>query len=192
MHDASGRTPAPRERGQSDCYLRIAARGPTGPLPAAVTCGVFAIYFLVEAFEPFSVFRLVLGIATTVLTVRLALRGTLLASTDGIKWHTVMRTSHWPYEAVDHFELAVRPRTSGPALRVMRIHLTNGRAHWLGALVEPPEQQDEARSGLSSRYSSGGLLSFNRRLPLPLDEVVAQLNRILTAARETGDEREAS
>ena len=192
MHDASGRTPAPHKRGRSDSYLRIAARGPTGPLPAAITCGVFAIYFLVEAFEPFSVFRLVLGIATAALTVRLAFRGTLVAFKDGIRWHTVMRTSHWPYEAVDHFELAARPRTSGPLLRVMRIHLTDGRAQWLGALVETPEQQDEPHSGLSRRYFPGGLISFNRQPPLPLDAVVVQLNRILNAAREIGDAREAS
>jgi hypothetical protein len=190
VHDASGRTPAPQPD-RSDSYLRIVARGPTRPLPAAVTCGVFAIYFLVEAFEPFSVFRLVLGIATAALTVRLANRGTLVASKDGIRWHTVMRTSHWPYEAVDHFELAVRPRTSGPVLRVMRIHLTDGRAQWLGALVEPPEQQDEPHPGPPRRFFPGDLV-FNMQPPRPLDEVVVQLNRILYAAREIGDAREAS
>ena len=50
------------------------------------------LYFLVEAFEPFSLFRLFLGIATAALAVRFAIRGTLVAGKDGIEWHTMMRT----------------------------------------------------------------------------------------------------
>ena len=117
-------------------------------MPAAVTSGVFAIYFLVEAFEPFSTFRLLLGIATAALTVRLALRGTLVAGKGGIKWHTVMRTWSWPYSEVGHFELAVRTSASGPAVRVMRIHLKDGHVQWLGALRSSPHRISAHRTGL--------------------------------------------
>lgn len=75
MHDASGRTSATSARGLSETHTRVTVRG-TGLLSAAtVTCGVLSLYFLVEAFEPFSVFRLILGIATATLTLRLAIRG---------------------------------------------------------------------------------------------------------------------
>jgi hypothetical protein len=161
VHQASGPQPA-QERGPSESYLRVTARGRTGPVPAAVTSGVFAIYFLAEAFEPFSTFRLVLGIATAALTVRLALRGTLVASRGGVKWHTVMRTWRWPYSEIDHFELAVRTRASGPAVRVMRIHLRDGHAQWLGALEELPESDASA---------------------VALEESVVRLNRMAANAR---------
>jgi hypothetical protein len=160
-------------------------------LPVAVTCGVFAVYFLVEAFLPFSVFRLALGIATAVLTFRLATRGTLVSAQDGIRWHTVMRTSHWRYSAIDHFELAVRTRASGSQQHMMRIHLRDGRAQWLRALEEPPKVEDEDRSIPSRPDLPGSRLPWYRRPPPNLSEVVAQLNRILTQVHDVEDQREA-
>ena len=138
MHDASGRTPARSVRGLSESHGRVTVRGRTGPLSAAtVTCGVFALYFLVEAFEPFSLFRLFLGIATAALACRLAIRGTLVAGKDGVEWRTMMRTRRWPYEAVHYFDLAVRPgQGPGTVRRVARIHLTDGRGQWLNGLEE--------------------------------------------------------
>jgi hypothetical protein len=159
VQQASGPQPA-QERGPSESYLRVTAHGRTGPVPAAVISGVFAIYFLVEAFEPFSTFRLVLGIATAALTVRLALRGTLVASKGGIKWHTVMRTWSWPYPEIDHFELAVRTRASGPAVRVMRVHLRDGRAQWLGALEELPQTSAAALEESAARLN--GMVASSR------------------------------
>lgn len=196
MEEASGPEPGP-ERSPSESYLRVTARGPTGPLPAAVTSGVFAIYFLVEAFEPFSTFRLVLGMATAMLTVRLALRATLVAGRGGIKWRSVMRTWSWPYSAVDHFELAVRTRASGPALRVMRIHLVDGHAQWLAALEEVPAHgsspgpSDRDFPGLSGIAGIPGLVGLGLlrrgRAPVSLEESVAQLNRMLTATGRRSD-----
>ena len=133
---------------------------------ATVTCGVFALYFLVEAFEPFSLFRLFLGIATAALAVRLVIRGTLVAGKDGIEWHTMMRTRRWPYEAVSDFDLAVRPgQVPGSAKRVVRIHLVDGRAQWLNGLED----------------------SDNAHLYSQLDE----LNSILSGMRSGRTEREA-
>jgi hypothetical protein len=153
---------------------------------------VFSLFFLVEAFEPFSVFRLVLGIATAALTVRLAIRGTLVAGKDCIKWHTVMRTWRWPYSTVDHFELAVRSRASGPQPRVMLIHLTDGRARWLGALQELPGGERDPRPVRLPTSSAGGRLTSLWPPPQPLEEVVSQLNLILTEVHDSRDAREAS
>jgi hypothetical protein len=125
----------------SETHIRVAVRGRTGPLSAAtVTCGVLALYFLAEAFEPFSWFRLFLGIATAALAARLAVRGTLIAGKDVIEWRTMMRTRRWPYESVHDFDLALRPgQAPGSARRVVRIHLVDGRAQWLHGLEERPD-----------------------------------------------------
>jgi hypothetical protein len=198
VQEASGRTSSPQEGGPSDTYLRVTGRGSTGPVPAAAMSGVFAAYFLVEAFEPFSLFRLVLGIATAALTLRLALSGTLVADKEGIKWHTLMRTWQWPYAAVDHFELAVRsPVPSDPPAQVMLIHLADGRAQWLGALQEPlrpaavdPSRRRPALDRPKPKYPAlnhlDGLRFWRRPPAEPLDEVVLRLNRIVTGLHENG------
>ncbi len=117
MHYASGRTPAGSAGQLEGSHARMTIRGRTGPLSfTTLMTGLLALYFLVEAFEPFSVFRLVLGVATAALTVRLAVHGTLVASEAGVEWRTMTRTRHWPYNAISYFDLAFR---SPAALRVL-------------------------------------------------------------------------
>jgi hypothetical protein len=158
VHQASGRTPAGSPTGPSDTHLNMTVRGRrAGPLSfTTVTSGILALYFLVEAFEPFSAFRLVLGAATAALTVRLAARGTLVASAEGIKWHTMMTTRRWPYSAVSHFDLVVRSgeRSASPR-RVARIHLVDGRAQWLTGLEEPPYPSFELKLPWAARHEEG-------------------------------------
>ena len=129
-------------------------------MPATVTCGVLALYFLVEAFEPFSVFRLALGLATAALTFRLALRTKLSADQDGVVWHTLTRTRHWPYRAIDHFEVA--SRVDGPSessKQVLRIHLADGHAQWLGGSrtatdLRSSDSSDQANLRPSSNWQT--------------------------------------
>ena len=78
------------------------------------------MYFLVEAFAPFSVFRLGLSLAVAALTVRLAMRSKLVADGDGIEWHTMMRTRRWPYETVSYFDLALRGGESSSSINRVR------------------------------------------------------------------------
>jgi hypothetical protein len=142
------------------------------------------LYFLIEAFEPFSAFRLMLGVATTVLTIRLAVRGTLVASAEGIDWYTMLRTRRWPYETVSHFDLAVRTgRRSGSSPRVARIHLFDGRAQWLNGLEEVPE------SGPAFGRSPGGRASAAS--PDNLETRLEALNKIVAGLRGGRREREA-
>jgi hypothetical protein len=146
---------------------------------------VFALYFLVEAFEPFSLFRLFFGFATAALAVRLSIRGTLFAGKDGIEWHTMMRTRRWPYEAVNDFDLAVRPgQPPGSTKRVVRIHFVDGRAQWLNGLEERPDPQIRLRWPWRRADATA---SDDGELYSQLDA----LNSILAGMRRGRTEREA-
>ncbi|MFZ0664977.1 MAG: hypothetical protein WAM97_04425 [Acidimicrobiales bacterium] len=168
MHNSGSWLPSSQAGELEHESLRIRASGWNGPLPGAIACGLLAAYFLVEAFFPFSVFRLILGLATASIAVLLSRRGTLSASRGEIAWHTVLLTRRWPYSAVDHFEVARRSNEStGSVSRVLRMHLADGKAQWLGALHEPASQ--------------GSLLPVRWRQEQPdLDEVAEELNRILS------------
>ena len=91
MYDARRRTRANSAHGPSETDVRVTVRAPGLLSAGSVICAVLAVYFLIEAFAPFSVFRLLLAIVTATLGVRLAIRGTLIATADGIEWHTMMR-----------------------------------------------------------------------------------------------------
>ncbi len=185
MHDASGRTPAGSVRGLSETHPRLTVRGRAGPLSAsAVTTGLLALFFFVEAFEPFSVFRLLLAIVTAALSVRLAVRGTLVARPEGIEWHTMMRTRHFPYAAVSHFDLAVNPDDSFESFkRVARIHLVDGHAQWLHGLERPSDP--DLQVGWPWRRTGG--VSGSDDLESQLDT----LNRIVDDLRRGRAHREA-
>jgi hypothetical protein len=185
MHDASGWTPAGSARGSTVPRIHVTVRGRNGPVsPATVLSAGLALYFLVEAFEPFSAFRLVLGIFTAAFTLRLTMRGTLIASPDGIEWRTILRTRRWPYEAVSYFDLALRSGGgSGSSTRVARIHLVDGRAQWLNGLEE---QDPELAFGLrgSRRPSDTSAVEG-------LDFKIDALNKIVDDLRSRTKEREA-
>ncbi len=186
MHYASGRTPAGSMGQLPDNHARMTVRGRSGPVSfTTVMTGLLALYFLVEAFEPFSAFRLVLGVATAALAFRLAVQGTLVASEEGIEWHTVMRTRRWPYDAVSYFDFALRTRDqSGSSTRVARIHLADGRAQWLNGLEEPPP----GPSTFLVRPPTWFAGSTSRA---DLEEGLDALNRILADLRQGRTERAA-
>jgi hypothetical protein len=179
VHNSGSWLPASEAGELEQESLRIRASGWNGPLPGAIACGALAAYFEVEAFFPFSVFRLVLGLVTAVVAVLLSRRGTLSASRGEIAWHTVGFTRRWPYSAVDHFEVAMRSNEStGSVSRVLRMHLSDGKAQWLGGLHEPSSET----SPLSERW---------RRQQPDLDEVADELNRILRKPVSDARHREA-
>jgi hypothetical protein len=185
MHDASGWTPAGSARRSPDPRLHVTVSGHNGPIvPSAVLSAGLALYFLVEAFEPFSAFRLVLGIGMAALTLRLMMRGKLIASPDGIEWRTMLRTRRWPYAMVSFFDLAYRSSEgSGSSTRVARIHLLDGRAQWLNGLEErDPELAFALRW---SRRPSDTSASDG------LDGKIDALNKIVDDLRTRTKEREA-
>jgi hypothetical protein len=147
--------------------------------------GLLALYFLVEAFEPFSAFRLVLGLATAALTVRLAANGTLVASEAGVEWRTMTRTRRWPYNAVSYFDLAFRsPANSASSTRVARVHFADGRAQWLNGL----EESLPASSALRVRWWPERAGSTSA---VDLEEELDALNSTLADLRQGRTERAA-
>jgi len=160
-------------------YLRVRVSGQSGPLPAAITCGVLALYLFIEAFTPFSVFRLVLALVTGYAGWRLAQRTTLIASGQGVTWCTAVRKLQWRYDAIDHFEIAERRGSESSTPReVLRIHLEDGRAQWLRGIEEP------AGSAVI-RHGSGSD-------PWSLAELAENLNAILSDLKSTASARKAS
>jgi hypothetical protein len=184
VHYASGRTPAGSAGQLEGIHARMTVRGRTGPLSfTTVMTGLLALYFLVEAFEPFSAFRLVLGVATAALTVRLAVHGTLVVSEAGIEWRTMTRTRRWPYNAVSYFDLAFRsPVRSASSTRVARVHFADGRAQWLNGLEEPLP----VSSTLRVRWWPEGSTSA-----VDLEEELDALNMTLAGLRQGRTERAA-
>jgi hypothetical protein len=179
VRDASATTRARSAWASQDRYLDTRARGHTGPVPATVSCGLLAIYFLVEAFEPFSLFRLALGLITSALTFRLALRTKLAAEQEGIVWHTLTRTRRWPYRMIDHFEVANRiDGQSGSSRRVLRVHLADGHAQWLRGL-------EDSDGSTPVRFERSGE-------PQTLDQLAARLNGIVEVNQRSARELEAS
>jgi hypothetical protein len=171
VHEAIRRTPETWAWTTETRYLHVRVRGRTGPVPGAVAAGLFAVYFFVEGFEPFSVFRLVLGLCTGLAAFRLWRRTTLTASPRGITWHTFLRTVRWRYDAVDHFESAMRPARDGGIATALRVHLSDGRVQWLRGL--------EGRPGALVVYQ------VPREKPWALEDLVSQLNSILADLRAT-------
>lgn len=179
MHNASGRTPAGPAGELPDTHLPTTVRGRTGPLSfTTVVTGLLALYFLIESFEPFSAFRLVLGVATAALTIRLAVRGALVVSEAGIEWRTVTRTRRWPYDAVSYFDLAYRsPEHSGSSTRVARVHLVDGRAQWLNGLEEPPPGSSVLRVRWPQLFAGSAS-------PEHLEDEFDTLNRVISNLRQ--------
>jgi hypothetical protein len=160
-------------------YLRVRVSGQSGPLPAAFTCGVLALYFVIEAFSPFSIFRLALALVTGYAGWRLAQRTTLIASGQGVTWYTAVRKLQWPYQSIDHFEIAERRSSESSSPReVLRIHLKDGRAQWLRGIEEP------AGSAVIKHGSASDLWS--------LEELAGNLNAILSDLKRTTSARKAS
>ncbi len=160
-------------------YLRVRVGGQGGPLPTAVACGVLALYFFVEAFAPFSLFRLALALLTGYAAWRLAQRTTLIASDQGITWYTTVRKLQWPYNAIDHFEIAERRGSESSSPReVLRIHLSDGRAQWLRGIEEPAGSAVMKHSPGSDRWS--------------VAELADNLNAILSDLKRTTSARKAS
>jgi hypothetical protein len=179
VHETNRRTSEASAWARQSPYLRVRVGGQTGPLPAAIACGVLALYFFVEGFAPFSIFRLALGILTGWVAVRLGLRTTLRASEDGVSWYTVMRKWQWPYDAIDHFEIARRRISESSSSReVLRIHLSDGRAQWLRGIEEP------AGSAVIRNSQSSDLWS--------LEDLAEHLNAILADLKATTSARKAS
>jgi len=185
MHDASGWTPAGSARRSPDPRLHVTVSGRNGPVsPSTVLSAGLALYFLIEAFEPFSAFRLVLGIFVAALTLRLTMRGKLIASPDGIEWRTMLRTRRWPYAMVSYFDLAGRSgEVSGSSTRVARIHLVDGRAQWLNGLEE--RDPELAFGLLRMRRPSDTSASEG------LDSKIEALNKMVGDLRTGTKEREA-
>jgi hypothetical protein len=130
--------PAETEWESNGSRIRISPRGRNGPLPATVACAVLSVFFFVEAFEPFSVFRLVLGLFTAALGIRVSRRWTLVVDRDEVIWHTVLRTRRWTYAEIEHFEVATRTSSSSDVPEsALRVHLTNRRVLWLRGLEQP-------------------------------------------------------
>ena len=172
MHEAIRLTPETWAWTTDNRYLHVRSRGRYGPVPGAITAGVFAVYFFVEGFEPFSVFRLLLGVGTGYVAFRLWRRTNLTADATGITWHRFLRTVRWRYQAVDHFESAWRPaRDGGRSVCALRVHLSDGRAQWLPGLEGPP--------------GAGTIRHAPREDPWSVEELVAHLNSILTDLRRT-------
>jgi hypothetical protein len=139
VYEANRRTPAASGRTRDYRVLQVRVSGQSGPAPSAVLCGVLALYFLVEAFAPFSIFRLCLAGAAGFLTFRLALRTRLVAGTEGITWCSAVRTSGWRYGVIDHFEVANRSDSlQASTKRALRAHLVGGRAQWLRGFESQP------------------------------------------------------
>jgi len=185
---ASRRVPATPMRDLEETQLRVTANGRNGPLPGTIACGALSVYFLVEAFEPFSLFRLFLGVATAVFGIRMSQRWTLVAGKGHIRWHTVLRTRTWLYAEVDHFEVGLRfEESTGNALRVLRMHLADGTAQWMRGLAEPT-RGDSVSNIRDSRLLPQRLSSVRR---LPLEQIAMQLNEIVTDTRTLGAVRQA-
>jgi len=199
VRDASVRTPANEAGELYELRLRITARGPKEILPGTIICLALAVYLLVEAFEPFSVFRLALAIAIALLAIRMAKCWTLAVGDGHIEWHTALRTRRWLYSEVDRFELAVRSSGSeATAVRVLRMHMANGRAQWMNRLQEPasPDIAGGSVHATQSYWPDSRWATISDLWPpqyeAALDDVVAQLNSVVTdvgkhrAVREAG------
>jgi hypothetical protein len=179
VHETSRRTSERSEWAGETGNLRVRVSGQSGPLPGAVACGVLAAFFLVEGFAPFSVFRLALAILTGYAAWRLALRTTLIASNQGVTWYTAVRKIQWPYDAIDHFEIAQRRVSESSSPReVLRIHLSDGRAQWLRG-IEDPAGSAVIKHGQGSD-------------PWALAELAEHLNAILGDLKRTTSARKAS
>lgn len=160
-------------------YRRRRRRGEAGPWLATCCVGLLGIFFLVEAFAPFSLLRLVLAMATLALAARLWMCDTIFAGHGVVVWRSIIRTRRWPYEAVDRFEVATRPKVFSavpePAKTVLRIHLTDGRLQWLAGLEEPlGEDRDWMNRG-----------------QIGLEDVASRLNALLAEKRPFRAERRA-
>jgi hypothetical protein len=170
VYEASRRTPAASGRTRDFRVLQVRLSGQSGPVPSALVSGFFALYFLVEAFAPFSVFRLCLAAAAGLLTFRLALRTRLVAGDQGITWCSTVRTSGWRYGVIDHFEVANRSDSlQAETRRALRAHIVGGRAQWLRGFESLSGARIVRHSPDGDRWT--------------LEELAGELNQILADRR---------
>jgi hypothetical protein len=198
VRDASGWTPAFQAGDRDETYLRVTKRGLSEILPGTLICGGLALYFLIEAFEPFSIFRLLLAVVTAFLTVRLFRSGTIIVAAGQVEWHTILRTRRWSYSDIGHFALGIRTgEPDAQGLRVLRMHMADGRAQWINGLTHgfgPDSGWVVVHFSQSqwpeSRWSVPGRFWTHSERTDP-DDVVAQLNLVIADVQNNKAVREA-